>query len=202
MAEEGEGQSGLATDPAEALVDDLLGLADGVEAQVGEFASLEIAPHLLDRVEVGGIAREPLDDQPPPLLPEEGLHGPTAMGRRSVPDERDLVAIQMAVELGEELHDGFVVVATRLHAEDEGGVAAVGPEAERGRHRQALPVEAVGEDRGLPLGCPGGPHRGEEAEPALVLEDDPGVPGPGVFFRRGQRSLTHCSMASSLRSAA
>ena len=47
------------------------------------------------------------------------------------------------------------------------------------------------EDRRLALRRPGGPHRGEEAEPALVLEDDPGAPGPGVFFTLGQRSLTH-----------
>ena len=63
-------------------------------------------------------------------------------------------------------------------------------------------VEVVAQDRGLALRCPGGPHRGEEAEPALVLEDDPSVPGPGVFFTLGQRSLTHCSMAASSRSRA
>ena len=109
---------------------------------------------------------------------------------------------EVAVEFGEELHDRLVVVGARLHAEDEGRFAAVGPKAHRGRHRQPLPVEVVGEDGGLTLRRPGGPHRGEEAEPALVLEDDPRPPGPGVFFTLGQRSLTHCSMASSLRSAA
>src|SRR6202034_281515 len=58
------------------------------------------------------------------------------------------------------------------------------------------------QNRGLALGRPGGPHRGKEAEPTLVLEDDPRVPRPGVFFTLGQRSLTHCSMASSSRSTA
>ena len=202
MTEEGEGQPGFAADAAEPLVDDFFGLADRVQAQVGQLAALQVAPDLFDRIEVGGVARQPFDHQPLPLLLDEGLHDPAAVGRKSVPDESDPVAVQVAMEFGEELHDGFVVVAPRLHAEDEGGVGAVGPEAQSGRHREALPVEVVGEDRGLPLGRPGRPHRGEEAEPALVLEDDPGVPGPSVFFTLGQRSLTHCSMASLSRSAA
>ena len=37
-------------------------------------------------------------------------------------------------------------------------------------------------DGRLALRCPGGPHRGEEAESALVLEGDPGDCGPGVLF--------------------
>ena len=99
MAEECEGQSGLAADAAEPLVDDLLGLADGVETEVGQLPALQVAPDLLDRIEIGGVARQPLDDQPLPLLPEEGLHGPAAVGRKPVPDEGDPVAVQMAVEL-------------------------------------------------------------------------------------------------------
>jgi hypothetical protein len=42
VAEEGEGQSGLVADPAEPLVDDLLGLADGVEAEVGQLAAFQV----------------------------------------------------------------------------------------------------------------------------------------------------------------
>jgi hypothetical protein len=40
----------------------------------------------------------------------------------------------------------------------------------------------VTQHRGVAFGRPGGMHYGEEAEPALVLEDDPGPPGPGVFL--------------------
>jgi len=202
VAEESEGQRGLVADAAQPLVHDYFGVVDGVRAEVGQLATLQVAPDLFDRIEVGGVGGKSFDHQPRPLFLEEGLHGPAAVRRESVPDEGDLVAVQVTVELGEELHEGLVVVGTRLHPKHEGCVAAVGSEAQRGRHRQALPVEVVGEDRGLPFGRPGGPHRGEEAEPALVLEDDPGVPGPGVFFTLGQRSLTHFSMASSSRSTA
>ena len=44
MAEECEGQPGFVTDAAEALVDDLFGFADGVQAQVGQLAAFEVAP--------------------------------------------------------------------------------------------------------------------------------------------------------------
>src|SRR5271170_5937263 len=60
----------------------------------------------------------------------------------------------------------------------------------------------VPQDGCLALGGPGGPHRGEEGEAALVLEDDPRRPAPGVFFMRGQSFATHLAMASSLRSRA
>ena len=64
MAEECEGQPGLVADAAEPLVDDLLRLADGVEAEVGQLAAFQVAPYLFDRIEIGGISREPFDDQP------------------------------------------------------------------------------------------------------------------------------------------
>ena len=64
MAEEREGQRGLVADAAESLVDDLLGLADGVGAEVGQFAAFQVAPDLFDRIEVGGVGRETFDDQP------------------------------------------------------------------------------------------------------------------------------------------
>jgi len=60
VAEECEGQSGLAADATEPLVDDLLGLADGVRAEVGELAALQVAPYLFDRIEVAAVVREVL----------------------------------------------------------------------------------------------------------------------------------------------
>ena len=49
MSEEREGEAGVVADSTEALVDNLLGLVDGVEAEDGEFATFEIAPDLFDR---------------------------------------------------------------------------------------------------------------------------------------------------------
>lgn len=119
MSEEGEAQAGVRADAAEPLVDDVRSLADGVRAQVGEFSALQVPLHLLDRVAVVGVGREGLDDQPVSVGEKEPLHGPAAVGGEPVPDERDLVAVEMVVELGQELHQGFVVVGTGAEAKHQ-----------------------------------------------------------------------------------
>ena len=65
------------------------------------------------------------------------------MRGQPIPDEGDLVAVEVTVKLEEELHDGLVVVGARLHGEHESGLGAVGPKADGGRHREALPVVQV-----------------------------------------------------------
>ncbi len=53
MPEEGEAELGITTDPLEPGLGRLAGLVDGVGAEVGELARLEVAPDQLDGVEVG-----------------------------------------------------------------------------------------------------------------------------------------------------
>ena len=94
------------------------------------------------------------------------------------------------MELAKELDQALFVVGARERPEHEPGVVAPGGVADNGRHRQPFPVEGVGEHRCLAPGRPGGPHGGDEAEPALVLEADPGFsPAGGVFILR-QSSAT------------
>ena len=92
MPEKRDGESGVLSDAAECLVDDLLGLSDGVGAEVGEYSTLEVAPDLFDRIGVGGIAQKPLYHQPSSLVLEEGLQSDAPVRRESVPDQGDLVA--------------------------------------------------------------------------------------------------------------
>jgi hypothetical protein len=160
VTEEREGESGVVADAAEALVDDLGGLADGVRAQVGELGPFQVAPHLFDGVEVIGVGREAFDHQPVTLALDEPLHGPTAVGRQAVPDEGGFVAVEVAVELEQEVHDGLVVVGARLHGKYQGSIGPAGREAHGRRHRESLPVvQVVTEHRGLAPRSPGGPHR-------------------------------------------
>lgn len=91
MSEEGETQAGFVPDPAEALVHDVGGLVDGVRTQVGQLSTLEVAPHLLHGIEVGGIAGEWFDDEPITLLGDELVHGLASMRGEPVPDEGDLL---------------------------------------------------------------------------------------------------------------
>src|SRR5579863_3335950 len=104
MPQEREGEPSVVADATEPFVDDLLCLSDCVGTEIGEFAVLQIAPYLLDRVQVGGIGRKPLDHQPVSLALEKGLHRSAAMRRKSVPDQGDLVAVEMTAELADELH--------------------------------------------------------------------------------------------------
>jgi hypothetical protein len=53
VTQERKGQCGLVADTTESLVDDLFGLADGVQTEVGQLGVLQVAPNLLDGVEVG-----------------------------------------------------------------------------------------------------------------------------------------------------
>ena len=150
MTKEGETQPGLAADPAQPFVDDLGCFGDGVGAQVGQLAALEIAPDLFDRVEVIGVGRKPLDDQPMSLVRYEALHCFAAVRGEPVPDERDIVTAQMTVQLEKELHAGFGVVRARPQAEDQGGIAGVGRKADGSRHGESLPaVEAVTQHRSV-----------------------------------------------------
>lgn len=95
-----------------------------------------------------------------------------------------------------------VFVAAFPDLEDQRRLAAVGPVGQRGRHGQPAPVEVVAQHRSLAAGRPGGPHRREKRESALVVEADPGAAAPGAFFIRGQSCFTQAATASSLRSTA
>src|ERR1035437_10663373 len=86
------------------------------------------------------------------------------------------------MQVFKELNEQFLVVSTRPHVEHEPGVGPIGGEADGGGHREALPAEMVMEYRGLAFRRPCRPHRGEEAEPALVLDADPCLAASGVFF--------------------
>ena len=149
-----------------------------------------------------GVAGELFHDQPLALSGGPVLHAAAAVRGQAVPHEGDLAALEEGVHLGEELDQGLVVVGAGAHLEDELGVAAVGFVGQGAGHGQPLPAEAMAQQWGLAPRSPGGPHRRQEGEPRLVLEDDQRTPPPGVFFTFGHRSRTHRSMASSSRSTA
>src|SRR5579875_2858198 len=201
MAQEVEAQLAIGTDAVQAGLGRFPRFFNGVGAQVGQLDALHVAPDQLYGVEVVGVARELLD-QEPALGCQPGLHGLGAVGGQPVPDEGDLLAGEVAVQLFEELDQATGVVGVLLALEHEGGLGPVGAKRQGCRHRQPGPGEVVAQDGCLPFGGPGRPHRGEEGETALVLEDDPRLPAPGAFFIRGQSTAAQLAMAPSLRSRA
>ena len=48
-------------------------LADGVGAEVGELAGLEVPPHRLDRVEIMAVGGQSFDNEPVSLGPQPSL---------------------------------------------------------------------------------------------------------------------------------
>ena len=104
------------------------------------------------------------------------------MRGQPVPDQRELVPAEVVVQVLEEFDERVLVVGPGTHGEHEPGIAAVGCESDSCGYRKALPAEVVMQDRSLAPERPGGPHRGEEGEPALVLEADPGLAASGVFY--------------------
>ncbi len=164
MTEEGEAHIGVAPDAVESLVGVTGSVFDGVGAQVGQLARFEVAPDQFDGVEVMSVGGERFDNQPVALSSDPGLHHLGAVRGQTVPDQGELVAANVGVQIHQELDERLVVVGAGTHVEHQPGVGPVGGKTHGGRHREALPVEVVREDRGLSFGRPGSPHRGEEAE--------------------------------------
>ena len=56
VGEEGEAQVVAGTDALQSGLGRGVGLVDGVRAEVGQLDLFDVAPHLLDRVDVVGVA--------------------------------------------------------------------------------------------------------------------------------------------------
>ena len=104
MPEKREAQAHVFTDAHGRVVGKHGGLFNGVGAEIGEFATLQVSPLLFDRSEVVSVRRQPFADEPAALGREELLHLATAMRGKSVPDERRPVIFQMFAECRDELN--------------------------------------------------------------------------------------------------
>ena len=65
--EERKAQLLRATDAGHAVGQRTGGMAEIVSAQVGEFLPFDVAPDALNRIEFGGVARQPLNGEPSTL---------------------------------------------------------------------------------------------------------------------------------------
>src|SRR6266481_8219639 len=95
MLQERESQSGRASDARAAGAHRQAKGLDVRGAEIGQFASLEIAPEQFDGVEVWRVGRKAFDLQPRPLRDEVGPHAPTSVGTQAIPDEHDPLPAEM-----------------------------------------------------------------------------------------------------------
>ena len=202
MAQKGEWQGRRTPDAVKSGPQLTLDFVEMVSAEIREFAALDVAPYELDGIEVGRVAGQALDREPRTLHAQEGLHGSTLVRREAIPDQDDAPTAKLPLEVGQEVHEGYVVVAARARLEEETTALEVPAEAEGEGDGQLLPVERVDQDRGLAAGRPRAADRGPLGDATLVLEDNPGAAPSSVFFTAGQRVVIQCWMAASFRSLA
>src|SRR5271167_41892 len=167
-------------------------LADGVQAQVGQFALFHVAPDVLDRIEFGSVSGQALDhDVSIERFDVLGDYA-TTMGRQTIPNHQQLAADLLGQRL-QEFDELRTADGASVHAEVEI------PEADTGDHRQLLPIEAVLQHRCLTFRRPSLDPSGPLAQSRFVDEDDGASFATGLFFSAGQRLARHCLIATSSR---
>lgn len=191
MPEEREWQSVSMADAAEAAAEGMGGFRHQFRAEIRHFAALDIVPDAFGRIEVGRVTGEPLDLQPVALGPQKQGHFTAPVSRQVVPDEDHVVTANRAFELLEKIDEAGGVEAVFLGASKQAGFLSIPTETQRCRHRSLIPmIPSCLQDRCLAPRTPGSPDRRLLGEARFILEIDPGLPPPSVFFTAGQRSAT------------
>jgi len=166
-----------------------------LRAQVGKFMVLPVPPQEFDRVQLWGIGRQLLDDNPPSLPRQVLPYQPTAVAGQAVPDDQQL-SRQVAREVPQKIDHLWTADRPGIEAEIEV------PQGDPGDGRERLPVEVILQDGRLAPWRPGPDPVWALAQPALVYEDDDSPLPRCVPFGAGQRFSFQCWIACSSRSSA
>jgi len=144
-------------------------------AKVGQFMLLPVSPEILHGVEFGRIGREAAGDHSACQRFKVLADGFGTVDARAVPDDQQLPG-QMALEMSEELNDLRALDAAGKEPEVEvrPGQSGDGPEV--------LPVEAVQEQRCLPLGDQVRTRCGFWVRPLSSMKTIVGPSARGLFF--------------------
>jgi hypothetical protein len=194
--EEGTHEAWPHADALDRLPQGGLQLPEVVRSEVGELDALEIAPDPFVGVEFGGVGWEVLEDQSMMVLADEPF------------DRHRLVRVDVVPDQDDAAPD----VAEQMTKEDEDLRGGDGPGADQdvelplpadaGDGGELRPAEAVPQDRSPSHRGPGANPGGDEAEAALVSEDERGFQPAGFFLIRGQSCRIQRRTVSSLRSNA
>lgn len=128
--------------PTKAAAEGGGGFGHQFRAEIGHFAALDIAPDPFGGVEVGGIAREPLDLQPVALSPQELRHIAAPVSGQVIPDEDHALAANKAFELLEKIDEAGRVEAVFLGAGKQAGLLPIPAETQRRCYRSLIPMIA------------------------------------------------------------
>lgn len=150
-----------------------------------------------------GQQSEAFDGEPGALPAQVGQHATALVTTEAVPNQDEPSAVEVPFERLHERDQDGVGVAARVRLKEEAAAPAIPAKRQRARDGQAFPVPpGVRQDRRLAAGSPGTADDGLLGDATFVLEDEPRVLSPGVFFRAAHRRLFHRAMAASSRSPA
>src|ERR1044072_1455256 len=148
MSKEAEGQVGIVANAREAALHRPAQRQNLGWTQVGEIAPFDVAPDLLDRVELGRIGRQAFDLKPGPLPGQVRPHPAALVRGQPVPEQDDPPAAEVALECAQERDQALVGVGAGVGLEVNAAPVTIPPKRQRGGDRQTLPVAAdMGQDR-------------------------------------------------------
>ena len=202
MSQEGSEKVGLALERPRVATSGRRELLEIEERQIRQRVELQVAPDVLDWIELGRIRWKELGRELA-VLGQKVLHEIRTVGIESIPDENHR-RVDLRQELSEKTDDTLRVdVRIRVEAKVEADVAAIGGDTQGpdGGHL-AMGAAAVAEQRRFAPRIPGAPHERRHHQATLVEEREPGVPPGRFFLMRGQSSRIHPWMRASFRSAA
>jgi len=145
----------------------------------GEVPVLGVAPDGLDRVELGGIGGQPLDDDPR-MLGQPRRDAARPVRAVPIPDESEAVG-QVAAQLLEEPEDLAAPDVVAMQGPVEAKPAAARGDRERADRREAIPPIPLAEHWGLAPGRPRPATDRLEHEATLVNEHQGPTGAAGVF---------------------
>src|SRR5438094_4080585 len=98
MAQEAERQPRLTPNAAKAAAQRTAQGQDVGRAEVGNVPGLDVAPHLLDWVEIGCVRGQSRDVEPTALAREISGHAATLVSRQAVPQQDDRGPTEVPLE--------------------------------------------------------------------------------------------------------
>lgn len=202
MQDEGTQDGGLMLNGARASAR-VLGERVDVEVRgIGERVRFQIAPQVLDRIELRGIGRQ-IDGADVRLRGQKRLDDAGPVRLQPIPDQHPGRG-QLPIELSKEGPDAERVdVGMGMKSEVQLHPIARGRDTHRGdRGDLLMGARALLEHRRDAARMPGAPDQRRHQQARFVDEDEIRSQARGVFFTRGQSVLTQRRISASSRSTA
>lgn len=154
---------------------------------IGHDASIQVAPNVFHRIELGCIGRQPFQRQPA-FLPDlvEIVEGLSAlMGGQAVPEESDR-SRKLAAQGLEKIHQVRTLDRACFEAQAQPDRAAAGCADQDSDGGKTLPIEIMDQRRGVTARRPGAADGRLLGKPAFVEKNQERAVAAGFFLMFGQ----------------